>query len=659
VPTVTDLLVELGLPAVGFGAWFAAYGAARTLTRATRVTPAAAGPDLGTEAPAIVSLFANRWELTEDAAEATLLDLAARRYLEFRQAGDDPAHTTVHLTGRQPDDLKPYERQVLDRVLERATGGVVPLTALTFTNAGLAVAWAKRLRVAVVAEARTQGLSRRRYSAAWVTLFTALAVLAGLLVAVAIGYHDQNYTAAAGGAVVTAGALIGLASRLGGERDTPAGRTAAVRWLGVRDWLSAHPEFANLPPAAVATWDRYLSYGAALGTTRVTSQIIDLGLADRRRIWSSYGGRWRRVSIRYPSLPKSGYHWGFLLLRAGIMLMIGWTFASPGDISYRLFDSGPVTVAFTLFGLVLLAWGGYLLMRFVLDLASPKSVTGQILWTQVWKERTRENGPNIPTLYYLALDEGQDDRTMAWVLPAVFADGCRTGDEVRLRVRPWTRWVTTMEMVRRGPEWEAWAGEHARGTLERDTETLVAAASRPAPPSPVAPLSPVSPPSSVAPPAPSASSPTSTLTPAAALASTTASAAVFVIAADAQAWVRPGELLTRQEVSLALGGRELTAFTTPPANDAVLTGGYDFGGRHALEIEVSRAEQGSQVLDARRSAGTALPNIGDESYAGPDWVAARHGDVVLVLRLGPGAPGANPRFLPWLLHTAVGRLPVE
>ena len=124
-------------------------------------------------------------------------------------------------------------------------------------------------------------------------------------------------------------------------------------------------------------------------------------------------------------------------------------------------------------------------------------------------------------------------------------------------------------------------------------------------------------------------------------------------------WVRPGELLTRQEVSLALGGRELTAFTTPPANDAVLTGGYDFSGRHALEIEVSRAEHGSQALDARRSTGTALPNIGDESYAGPDWVAARRGDVVLVLRLGPGAPGANPRFLPWLLHTAVGRLPVE
>ena len=49
MPTVTDLLVELGLPAVGFGAWFAAYGAARTLTRATRVTPVyATGEEQGT-----------------------------------------------------------------------------------------------------------------------------------------------------------------------------------------------------------------------------------------------------------------------------------------------------------------------------------------------------------------------------------------------------------------------------------------------------------------------------------------------------------------------------------------------------------------------------------------------------------------------------------
>lgn len=604
MPSVTDLLVELGLPAFGFGTWFAGYAAARTLTRPTGVTPAPAAPDLGPHTPAVVSLFANRWEFTEDAAEATLLDLGARRYLEFRQGGADPRHTTVHLTAKAPDDLRPYERQVYDRVVERATGGVVPLTALTFTNAGLAVAWSKRLRVAVIAQARAEGLSRRRYSVAWVGLLTVLAVIAGLSAAVAIAHHDGDYGAAAGGAIVAAGLLITAAGRLGGERDTPAGRAAAATWLGVRDWLSAHPEFANLPPSAVATWDRYMSYGAALGTTRVASQIIELGLADRRRIWSSYGGHWRRVTIRYPSLPKNGSHWGYLLLRAAITLMVGWTFTTPSRLYHRLFEANLVTVAFTLLGLFLLAWGAYLVVRVVMDLASPATVTGQVLWIQVWKERNNDNGPNIPTLYYLAVDEGTQDRTVAWVSPATFADGCRAGDEVRLTVRPWTRWVTALEPVRRGPEWEAWAGEQARGTLEHDTETLLAMA-------------------------------------------------------PALGLARPGDLLTAQEVGRALGGRELTAFTGPSVGGATATAGYDSGGQRALEIEVSGAQQATRILDGRRSAGTALPNIGDEAYTGADWAAARRGDLLVMLRLGPGAAGADPRFLPWLLHTAIGRLPVE
>lgn len=56
-----------------------------------------ASPELGPEPPAVVHLLANRWRLTVEAAEATLLDLAARRILEFRQAGSDPRDTTIHL----------------------------------------------------------------------------------------------------------------------------------------------------------------------------------------------------------------------------------------------------------------------------------------------------------------------------------------------------------------------------------------------------------------------------------------------------------------------------------------------------------------------------------------------------------------------------------
>src|SRR5439155_20434666 len=85
-------------------------------------------------------------------------------------------------------------------------------------------------------------------------------------------------------------------------RDTPAGREVAGRWLGLRAYLRGDESFANLPPSAVAVWDRYLSYGDAVGATRVCSAVIDLGMGNRKRVWSSFGGTWHRVRVRYPKV---------------------------------------------------------------------------------------------------------------------------------------------------------------------------------------------------------------------------------------------------------------------------------------------------------------------------------------------------------------------
>ena len=86
--------------------------------------------------------------------------------------------------------------------------------------------------------------------------------------------------------------------------DKQAGREVAARWLGVKGWLRNTEAFADLPPSAVAVWDRYLSYGDALGVTRVCSAVIDLGMGDRKRVWSSFGGTWHRVRVQYPRSPR-------------------------------------------------------------------------------------------------------------------------------------------------------------------------------------------------------------------------------------------------------------------------------------------------------------------------------------------------------------------
>src|SRR2546423_6271507 len=153
--------VALGAGAVA--AWFLLYVLILLATRPARPEPAPATQELpGAEPPAVVSLLAGYWELSEDAAESTLIDLAARRYLEFRQPGNDPMQTTVHVRDANPPGLTPYERRILDRVTGLAVGGVVPLPALTFRDPAQAAAFEKRLRAQAIPAPRARGPSRRR-----------------------------------------------------------------------------------------------------------------------------------------------------------------------------------------------------------------------------------------------------------------------------------------------------------------------------------------------------------------------------------------------------------------------------------------------------------------------------------------------------------------
>ena len=79
------------------GGWFALYGLLLLATRPRGCGPARPPRTSARAAGASASLLGNGWDLTEDAAEATLLDLGARSVLEFRQPADDPFHTTIHM----------------------------------------------------------------------------------------------------------------------------------------------------------------------------------------------------------------------------------------------------------------------------------------------------------------------------------------------------------------------------------------------------------------------------------------------------------------------------------------------------------------------------------------------------------------------------------
>jgi hypothetical protein len=86
-------------------------------------------------------------------------------------------------------------------------------------------------------------------------------------------------------------------------------------------------------------------------------------------------------------------------------------------------------------GVVLIVQGAYKLVRNLIDLATPRVITGQVLWVQAWGEGVS----------YLAVDDGRGDRTTAWAKPSlVFA---HPGDTVTMKVRPWSRRVLTLTVT--------------------------------------------------------------------------------------------------------------------------------------------------------------------------------------------------------------------
>lgn len=613
-------IVEVGIVLAALGAWFGLYGLMLLATRPRAVRAAPATPDLGPEPPALVSLVCDGWAFTEDAVEATLLDLAGRKLIEFRQPANDPYQTTVHIGQPSQVDLTAYERRVLDRVQGLAVGGVLPLTALTFRDQQESRQWWKRLRAEVVADARARGLSRRRFSAGVVSVLITAAVLAtgGVVLAVvhyALRHQPTNSDDDPWGFIIPAGlftfaGLTGFASRYVGERDTAAGRAVAERWLGVKAWLRAHDSFADLPPASVAVWDRYVGYGAALGVSRVASAVIDMGMGNRRRVWSSYGGTWHRVRVRYPmSRPRYGGTARDLLVRGvlagvlGFVLVRWWRPVFDGVTG--LFADLPSWVPLVrdgglLLGLGLLLVAAYQVIRVVVDLLTPVSGTGQVLWVQLCRSSAGgENRPSVPTLYHLAIDEGQRDRTTAWALPAGLVGRCETGDTVRITARRWTRRVLTVDVVERGHR-------TAGGQADAAADSLVTA-----------------------------------------MTGTGAARPFQAPEVDATS------LLTADEVGRALGlpvvlvdlrgpGSEMVHFKTPD------------GKRVVLMLQVVDGTMGAMAWRAN-ARGTQLAGIADGAWMSDNRAVVRVGDTTIVCTLLGAGKGRTQQY-PFLLQQASSRV---
>jgi hypothetical protein len=156
-----EVVAAVGVLAVAIAVAYLALLALWTRPRSPH--PAPPTMDLRDEPPAVVDLVTDHFDLTPEAVPATLVDLAARRWLSIEERGGGEVVIRLRRQGAGHGALRPYEEQVLDHLRGLAVDGLVPAAAMTTGPENASAGWWKRFRRAVVADARDRGLCRPRW----------------------------------------------------------------------------------------------------------------------------------------------------------------------------------------------------------------------------------------------------------------------------------------------------------------------------------------------------------------------------------------------------------------------------------------------------------------------------------------------------------------
>ena len=435
-------------------AWYSVTLGYALATRPRDLVPAPATMHLGAEPPAVVNLLVTRGALTAAAADATLLDLAARRIVEIFQPGDDPGALLIRVRGAAPAGLNAYEQRVFDRFADWSGDRFVPLREIAARYADGGPNWFRSLRADVIADARARGLLRTRQLGNLLILASVLAGM-GLACAGVLPFQRSDNSGAADAiawasvlgwfvlAPIIALLLIFLAlAHVRTPRYTVAGRTAGAHWLGVAAWLDAHESLADLPPAAVAVWDRYLAYGVALGVNPVAEAALDLRVGHVAAFTSLHTGVPRTVIVRYPRNPftytQAGVRatWSAAVLAAWIGFAV---LAAPHDHAWPQWLRALAIAV----GGFLAARAAYRLIRSLFVKFTPTTVTGRVLAVHPWRPQADRGAQWIQVV----LDDGRSERVWPWLVRADRVAATTAGDVVRIRAQRWTRYVLRLEKL--------------------------------------------------------------------------------------------------------------------------------------------------------------------------------------------------------------------
>ncbi|GED90667.1 DUF2207 domain-containing protein [Streptomyces sp. 6-11-2] len=431
--------------AAALALWFLLLLGTAAATRNPDVTAGPSTGDLPDQSPAVVDLITGHWRLSEEAPAATLLDLAAKGVVRIEEIG--PELSLVRLR-RDPGDLAPYEKLVLEHVQALAVDGVVATGALAEGSRDLG-RWWKSFRRKVVVEARAQGLSRPRWSRAQAAMLTTTTAVPALTLAVAVTADGGKHNAGPGAGIVSWALLLMLMGRLNGERGTRRGAEVASRWLGVREHLAASGRFGRQPAASVTLWGRHMAYAAALGLApRAVAGLPVGGAAGDRRAWSDYGGMWHVVTVRYPKR----LFWAREPLPMLFRALVAGAFAGFWTWMILLvataFDRWPDTLLQPTALGVGAAVAVVPLARAISDLVRKEDIQGQVVRLRRFQIASRGDG-GARYAHWCAVDEGRGREIKALGIGSVLWHTLSEGDQVRARVGAKLGWIAEIEVTAR------------------------------------------------------------------------------------------------------------------------------------------------------------------------------------------------------------------
>jgi hypothetical protein len=477
-----DAVPWLVLAAGVLAAWGVLFAILASATRPRLPEPGPETMELGPEPPAITNFLVNRCKITTSALSATLVDLAARRYLTLDQIGD--GQNLVRLRGQGEGTTTACDKKVLDLVQGRAKNRSVPANELSLGYGKNAEQWWKKFQGDVVAHARDLGLARRRFTPAQVILLAATLAVPFAIAGVGFEFYGAAERAAgkkmdAGSGFAVAAGLWLVALTVGGAklrawRETPAGSAAAARWLGVRNFLRHDESFQDAPPAGVAIWDRLLAYGVALGVAHGTDAALPIGPTRDDEGWSPYRGLWRQVRIKYPhrfgygESPGRAALFSALVLAGALVLgvVVAREFVPPlidiaGDVGDERGGNGrwliiPIAALLSVplvFVLVHVVRRVVMMRRALPDLRQTETFEGYVVRVPWHYEQNGDDRVWAPS-GYTAVDDGKGDEIRAL---RYYAADVHEGQVVRVTMTPRMRHVIRVEAVPDG------AGSRADG----------------------------------------------------------------------------------------------------------------------------------------------------------------------------------------------------